>query len=280
MKIEISKSAGFCFGVSRAVEMANRALEEKRKPVYSIGSLIHNPLVKKELEEKGYKLVEKPEEVAENSIFVVRSHGIAKNILENLKRREIEIVDATCPFVRRAQRIAEKFYESGKQVVIFGDRNHAEVIGINSWTNDTAIIVGTPDDVEKLLEIDSAGLLSQTTQKKEKFEKVISALKKKVKNIFIENTICLDTSKKQEEVNDLAKRSDLMIIIGGKDSSNTTKLAEIAKSCGKPTYHIENENELEEEWFKNIENVGIAAGASTPQKIIDRVVENISNIKL
>ena len=274
MEIIIAKNAGFCFGVKRAVEMAEKALGKGRK-VYCLGSLIHNRQVIEKLEQKGLVTVKAPAEIPAGSVFLVRSHGIDPEIVEEIVARGGEILDATCPFVRRAQRVAKKFHDENYAVVICGDPNHAEVLGINAWAKNSAKIIHDADEIKNLEFQCAVGVLSQTTQKKELFDNVVRELTKKTKNLVIENTICLDSSTKQAEVSALAKKVDLMIVIGGKNSSNTGKLVELSKAQKIPTYHIETAAELQKDWFQTAQKVGIAAGASTAQFLIDEVVDKI-----
>jgi 4-hydroxy-3-methylbut-2-enyl diphosphate reductase len=274
MEIKIATYAGFCFGVRRAVDMAEKALESGRK-VYCMDSLIHNQQVIEKLEKKGLVTVRDLAEIPAESLFLIRSHGIDPKIVEKIVAQGCEILDATCPFVRRAQLVAKKFHEENYEVVICGDPEHAEVIGINAWTDDSAKIINNANEVKNLEFQGAVGVLSQTTQKKEFLDSVARELAKKTKKLVIENTICLDSSTKQAEVSALAKVVDLMIVIGGKNSSNTGKLVQLSEAQKTPTRHIETAAELQEEWFENVQIVGIAAGASTAQFLIDEVVDKI-----
>lgn len=274
-EILIAPHAGFCFGVKRAVEMAEKILAESKKPVFSCGPLIHNPQVIEELAQKGFCVVEKPEEVPISATFIIRSHGVTPELVEKIRKKKAKIIDATCPFVKKAQKIAADFHKKGWQVVICGDPLHAEVIGINAQTKNTALIF---EDAEKIKEIKldkKIGVLCQTTQKLLLLKKVVEKLLKKNKSLVVENTICLDSSTKQEEAVQLAKKVDLMIVIGGKNSSNTTKLAQLSQATGTRTFHIETEKELKKEWLENVQKIGLTAGASTPQKAIEKATERI-----
>ncbi len=277
MDIKIAKNAGFCFGVKRAVGILEEALAKGQK-IYCLGSLIHNQQVIEKLEQKGLVTVKDISEIPADSVFIIRSHGIAPQIIKEMKSRSMQILDATCPFVRHAQATAEKFYKDGYDVVICGDPDHAEVIGINGWTDNSAKIVYDAQEVKNLELKKTVGVLSQTTQKSELLKSTITAiLESGVKKLVIENTICLDSSTKQAEVSALAKEVDLMIVVGGKNSSNTGKLAQLSEAQKIPTYHIETADELQKEWFKNSKKVGIAAGASTAQFLIDEVSLQITN---
>ena len=277
MEIIIAKNAGFCFGVKRAVEMAEKALEKGEK-VYCLGSLIHNQQVIEKLAQKGLVTVEKVDDIPAGAKFVVRSHGIDPKIVESIVARGGEILDATCPFVRRAQLVAKKFHDENYAVVICGDPAHAEVIGINAWAKNCAKIIQDATEIKNLEFEGAVGVLSQTTQKKELFDSVVRELAKKTKNMVIENTICLDSATKQAEVSALAKVVELMIVVGGKNSSNTGKLVQLSEAQKTSTKHIEMATEVEVEWFKNMQKVGIAAGASTAQFLIDDVVDKIKSL--
>ncbi len=250
----------------------------KGQKVYCLGSLIHNQQVIEKLEKKGLVTVKDISEIPADSIFIIRSHGIAPQVIEEIKSKGGEILDATCPFVRYAQTTAEKFYKDGNDVIICGDPNHAEVIGINAWTDNSAKIVYNAEDAKNLKLKKTVGVLSQTTQKIELLKNTILALLESgVKKLVIENTICLDSSTKQAEVSALAKEVDLMIVIGGKNSSNTGKLVQLSEAQKTKTYHIETAEELQKAWFANANKIGIAAGASTEQFLIDEVVLRITN---
>jgi 4-hydroxy-3-methylbut-2-enyl diphosphate reductase len=212
------------------------------------------------------------------SLFLIRSHGIDPKIVENIISQGGEILDATCPFVRRAQLVAKKFHDDGYEIVICGDPKHAEVIGINAWADNTAKIVESASEIKNLKFKGIIGVLSQTTQKIKLLEEVVVELLQKTKSLVIENTICLDSSTKQAEIVALAKEVDLVIVIGGKNSSNTGKLVQLSEAQEKPTYHIETAEELQTEWFSGVKKVGIAAGASTAKFLIDEVVDKINSL--
>ncbi|MFZ2189100.1 MAG: 4-hydroxy-3-methylbut-2-enyl diphosphate reductase [Candidatus Moraniibacteriota bacterium] len=274
MEIIIAKHAGFCFGVRRAVDMAEKALEGGRK-VYCLGSLIHNQQVIEKLEQRGLVTVKDLAEVPAGSLFLVRSHGIDPNIVKDVIAQGGKILDATCPFVRRAQLVAKKFHDDEYDVVICGDPEHAEVIGINAWASNSAKIIHDASEVRNIKFKGKVGVLSQTTQKMELLKNVVAELLEKTKHLVIENTICLDSSTKQAEVSALAKEVDIMLVIGGRNSSNTGKLVQLCEAQKTSTKHIETASELQLEWFAGVKKVGIAAGASTAQFLIDEVVDKI-----
>lgn len=271
MKIKIAKSAGFCPGVKRAMIMVEKALRENKQPVCILGELIHNSQVVARLEKNGLKTVKSLNEVPKKALFVIRSHGITPQLIKEIKSKGIKILDTTCPFVKNAQMVAEKFYKKGLQVIICGERQHAEVVGINARTKNSGIVV---QDVAELKKIDlkkkDLGVLSQTTQNIELLKKVVITLLEQVKNLVIENTICLDSSNKRSEALSLASKVNCMVVVGGKHSSNTKRLAEVCRGIVK-THHIETAQELKKNWFKGVKKVGLTAGASTPDWIIKEV---------
>jgi 4-hydroxy-3-methylbut-2-enyl diphosphate reductase len=280
-EIVVAAHAGFCFGVRRAMELVEKRLGEKKKPVYIIGSLVHNDQVMEKLKQKGLIKVDSVEEIPVDGVLIIRSHGIAKEVIDEARARQIEIVDATCPFVSKARIMAQNFHKKGYEVVICGDAQHAEIMGINSWIGNMGKIVGDPAEV-KLMEFEKnvIGVLSQTTYKMSFLQEVVGQLLASgKKHVIVENTICSDSATKQNEIKDLAQVMDVIIVVGGKSSSNTNKLAEISKAVGTKTYHIETEKELQKEWFVGVGKIGVTAGASTAQFLVDEVVEKIQSLR-
>ncbi len=271
MKIRIAENAGFCYGVKRAIKIADEALE-KNKLIYSLGPIIHNPQVVNEYEKKGLKVIEHIEEA--KGAILVRSHGIPPLIYKQISEKELKCIDATCPFVKEAQDYAKQLYEEGYFVVIIGDKNHPEVQAHIAYANHKALVINSIQEA-KNIEATKIGVISQTTQSVDNFVSIVSELVKKAKEIRIFNTICDATEKRQESAKELAKKSDLMIVIGGKNSANTRKLYEICLNFCKKVYHVETKEELKKEWFENVENVGITAGASTPNWLIEDVIKAI-----
>lgn len=276
-KIIIAEHAGFCFGVRRAVGIVEKSLENKNSDVYSIGALVHNDQVIEKLGKKGLKTVKSVADIPQDGLLIIRSHGAPIDIINEAKAKGINIIDATCPFVRKARLVAEDFYKKDYDVVICGDKNHAEIIGINSLIDNSGKIVNDANEIADIpFEKKMVGVLSQTTYKVSLLKETISALLDRgFKNLVVENTICLDSTTKQNEIKVLAKKVDVMIVIGGKSSSNTKKLAEISSAVGTKTHHIEIATELEKEWFADAKTIGVAAGASTAQFLIDEVIEKI-----
>ncbi|KGG79669.1 4-hydroxy-3-methylbut-2-enyl diphosphate reductase [Caloranaerobacter azorensis H53214] len=277
MELLIAKNSGFCFGVEKAVKTALQTLDENKHNVFSLGPIIHNEQVINLLESKGLKIINDIKDIDRGKV-IIRSHGIPLNVYSYAKNTGIELIDCTCPFVRNVQKKANEFFNNGYTVVIIGNPNHPEVIGINGWCNNQAVIVNSEDDINKVPIIDKLCIVSQTTMTLEKFQKLSNLVQRKGKIAKIFNTICNATSLRQESTKKIAKEVEAMIVIGGYHSSNTRKLAEISKKyCGN-VYHIETINDLPINKLKNFKKIGITAGASTPDWIIKDVVNNLKDI--
>lgn len=275
MKITIAENAGFCYGVMRAIKMADDALREY-KTIYSLGPIIHNPQVVEEYEKRGLLVTDNLDEV--NAPVLIRSHGVPPKIYQKIEKKGIRYIDATCPFVKEAQDYAKELYLKGYKVVIFGDKNHPEVKAHLGYTDYSASIIESAKSAKQIVS-EKIGVISQTTQSVESFACAVAELTKNTKEIKVYNTICDATEKRQKSAMQLAKRSDLMIVIGGKNSANTRKLYEICKHYCNSVFHIETENEIDNSWFAGVENIGITAGASTPSYMIERVYNYCSNLK-
>lgn len=276
----LAKEAGFCFGVKRAVDETLKAKKQYKKNIYTLGPLIHNTDVVKYLEEKQIFAIELSDidKLQANDVIIIRSHGVSKEVIKQLEKKGLIIINATCPFVTNIQKKVEKFSEEGYTIVIQGDENHPEVIGINGWCNNSAII--TKDGSLPRLDSKRVCLVSQTTEKVENYNKTLDALKNM--DIYLRdfNTICSATDVRQKSADELSKKVDAMIVIGGKHSSNTTKLFQISSKNCVNTLHIENASELPEEYInnKNFKKIGITAGASTPDWIIREVINIMQEI--
>ncbi len=274
MKIRIAKNSGFCFGVKRAIKMAMDKSEKYNK-LSTLGPIIHNPQMVSKLENQGVKSIESLEESSGEPI-IIRSHGITSSTYNQLHKMNVEIIDATCPYVKNAQESGAKLSKEGYTVFIVGSANHPEVKAISSYIDGESYIVKTPEEIPKK-NFSKIGVVCQTTQQFSKLEAIVQKLIHQSKEIRIINTICTATTLRQESTRKLAQDCDIMIVIGGKNSSNTKMLAVISKEF-IPTYHIETENEIKEKWFKNVENIGLTAGASTPDWIITNVYNKIINL--
>ena len=274
MEVVLAKSAGFCFGVKRAVDTVYELAKEGGK-IYTFGPIIHNEEVVKDLEKKGVSVIETKEELEKltEGTVVIRSHGVAREIYEQIERQGLRCVDATCPFVKRIHRIVEKESAAGKQILIIGNAGHPEVEGITGWSVTPAIVAETKEEMSKI-ECDREKpvcIVSQTTFNYNKFQELVEIFKERGYDISIVNTICNATEERQTEAREIAAKVDAMIVIGGKRSSNTRKLYEICSRECANTCFIQTLDDLHLELPKSVRLVGITAGASTPSKIIEEV---------
>ena len=267
-RVVLARHAGFCFGVRRAVETARQSA-----PAVTLGPIIHNPQVVESLAEIGVRTAEEPRDIPAGSRVVIRSHGVARGVYEALGARGCEIVDATCPFVSKIHGIVSEKSTAGHPVVIIGSPDHPEVRGICGWVKGPCAVVETKEDAERLnLSREKAlCVVSQTTFNLNKFQELVEIIKQLGYHVVVTNTICNATQERQEEALALAKQSDTMIVIGGRSSSNTQKLYEICRSECKNTYYIQDPDDLAAVCFQSDSCVGITAGASTPNTIIQEV---------
>lgn len=279
MQIIIAKHAGFCSGVDFAYKKAVE-LAKSKEPVYILGLLVHNSSVIQKLENLGIKSVSNISEIPpiSSGTLIISAHGVGPKIYEEAKKTGLNIIDTTCAWVKKAQRIAKDLYEKGYQVLIVGDKNHTEVKGIVGWANDSAIVVENERDAKNLSNFEKIGILAQTTQSLENFNKVIKAVKNKTKVIKICNTICDATAKRQESAVETARKVDVMLVIGDVKSANTKRLKMLCEETGTPTYQIHSLSELDISAIKGKGEIGIIAGASTPDWIINEIVSNIENM--
>lgn len=275
VKITIADSAGFCFGVKRAIDLA-QDIASKNKAVYTFGPLIHNPQEVSRLEKENIKVIEDYSKI-EKGVLVLRTHGIPLDIYENLsKKKNIKIVDAACPFVKKAQDIIKELSKDSEQIVIVGEKKHPEVVALVSYGKGKCLVVEDKKDVKNVKKTDIIYIVSQTTQSPKKFEEIVNEISK-ISQVKVFNTICRATFDRQTAAEKLAKEVDVMIVIGGKNSGNTTRLYQICSNITK-TYHIENVDEIEISWFNNVKTVGITAGASTPDWIIKNIERRIKEV--
>jgi 4-hydroxy-3-methylbut-2-enyl diphosphate reductase len=277
MQILLAEHAGFCFGVERAIKIVEDTASSKDN-VLTLGPIIHNPQVVNSLLQRGVFVAEDIKDVVKDNTVIVRSHGIPKEKFEELTQKTNKVVDATCPFVKKAHAAASKLDDDDFTIVILGEKDHPEVEGIISYVKGDYYVVSDEEDVKKLPFEDRYGLIAQTTQNNIVFERVKEELKKRCNSLKIINTICNATTLRQETAKILAKQVDLMLVIGGKNSANTTRLYKICQEICVNTYHIETKDDLEPNYFENIDKVGITAGASTPKYLIDEVIEYIKEV--
>lgn len=274
MKIHLAKYAGTCYGVERALNLANE--QSGQKNVYTLGQLIHNPQVIDSLEKKGVKCIKKLSEISEGKI-IIRAHGVTPQEIQEAEKLGLEVIDATCPYVKKVHNIVKKLYLQGYPSIILGEKKHPEVIGIKGYSKNLMVIANL-EEAKKLSNYDKLGLVSQTTQSTDKFEKIIQELENHTKELKVYNTICDATIKRQQAAIELSKKVGVMLVLGGYVSGNTQRLAEI---CGKETetYHIEQFSDLDKRVLEGKEEIGITAGASTPEYIINKLIKELNLIE-
>ena len=282
MQVELAKSAGFCFGVQRAVDTVYKQIEENSaEKIYTYGPIIHNEEVIKDMEKKGVEVILSEEELKQikSGIVIIRSHGVPKKICDLMEEKGIRCVDATCPFVKKIHRIVEAQSKEGRRIIIIGNDRHPEVEAIKGWCQTPATVIETIDEADSFTAPASEKLciVSQTTFNYNKFQELVEIIKEKGYDIIVLNTICNATEERQTEARAIAEQVDAMIVIGGRNSSNTQKLFEICKNECKNTYYIQTVKDLDLAEVRSVDNVGITAGASTPNNIIEEVQKNVRN---
>lgn len=276
MKVILAKQAGFCFGVKRATQMAFEAAGKDEK-TYTLGPIIHSPQVVGKLEELGIHALDNLDGL-DGGTIIIRSHGVECKDIDEAQRKELTIVDATCPFVKKAQEHVKSLSEAGYGVIVVGDADHPEVQGIVSYGGEKVFVVASGEEVKKLPKMSRIGIVAQTTQSFENLKNVVSECLQRGGEIRVYNTICDATAVRQEEAKALAGQVDCMLVIGGFNSANTRRLLEVCVEIQPRTHHIETAAEINSEWFVGVEKVGVTAGASTPKWIIDEVMNKIEQM--
>jgi 4-hydroxy-3-methylbut-2-enyl diphosphate reductase len=275
LKIILSKKMGFCFGVKKSVNLAKNALKARKDNLYMLGSIINNPQVIEYFTKKGVKIADNLYEVPEESTIITRAHGISPTMLKKAYQRRLSVIDTTCPYVRKVQKIARYLYEKDYFMVVYGDKKHPEVLSLLDTIQKNALVINSIPDAEKITIKKKIGFVSQTTKNIYDFYKLSTVLLSKAEELRIFNTICKSTTERQKSVLELAKEVDVMLVIGGKESANTTRLAEIGKNHGVKTYHIETKNQIKCKWFHPEDKVGITSGASTPDWVTNEVIDKL-----
>ena len=281
MNVELAKTAGFCFGVKRAVDTVYEQVEKhQNEKIFTYGPIIHNEEVIKDLRSHGVEVIQDEEELrtVDADVVVIRSHGVAKYIYDIMDERGIACVDATCPFVKKIHKIVAEESEKGSYIIIIGNSEHPEVEGIKGWAGDQVSVIQTPEDAERFELVrkeQKVCIVAQTTFNYNKFKELVEIISKKRYDIVVLNTICNATKERQTEARQIAARVDAMVVIGDKRSSNTQKLFEICKEECLNTYYIQTLDDLDINQLRSVETVGITAGASTPNKIIEEVQNNV-----
>ena len=276
MKIIVAKDAGYCFGVRDAVNMAYDAAE-KYGSVYMLGDIVHNERVVNDLEKSGARVVDSLDDVPNDSPILFRAHGTVNELWEESKQKNMNVIDATCPLVHEIHREIKKLEENKRKIIVIGDHGHDEVVAIaNQVKNPT--IISTPEEAKKMKKWRKAGVVSQSTQTIENVQEIMNILMTKVFDLHFVNTICFPTKRNQEQIKLLAETSDVMIIIGSFTSANSKRLTQLALERNHNSYQVTCADDVKKEWFENVNQVGISAGASTPDELIQEVKEKISII--
>ena len=282
MQIIRAKEMGFCFGVRRAVDMMEEAVRE-RGPMVSLGSVVHNPQVVENLHNSGLQVITDVKQAGDKPVAIT-AHGVSQKVIRDLEENGVDIIDTTCPIVTRSQQWAKRLSEEGFAVVIFGDPNHKEMRGVLGWAHGHVLVVASEEEVTLLPEgfPSRVGVLSQTTETEARFASFVKRLFEvnldRISELRVLNTLCHATTAQQAATMHLAADVDLMVVVGGRDSANTRHLAVVARECGVETYHLETADEIDAEWLKGHERVGVTAGASTPDFVIDQVVGRLEEI--
>lgn len=277
IEIEVARYAGVCYGVERALGMAEKAADEARKPVNTLGPLIHNPLVVNDLESIGVGTASNVSEVEEGTL-IIRAHGVVPSVVEDARTRGLDVLDATCPYVKKVHNAAERLVREGYQLIVVGESGHPEVEGIMGHAGDDAHVVSVPGDLDAIDLSRKVGVVVQTTQTPGALADVVAELSKRTMDLRVINTICSATQERQDSAAELARRVDAMIVIGGKNSGNTRRLAEICTAACPKTHHIEDASEIEAAWFDGASHIGVTAGASTPASHIERALVRMRSL--
>ena len=276
MKILLAKDAGYCFGVRDAVNLAYDTAK-KHGDVYMLGDIVHNESVVADLNKAGAKVVKNIDEVPDGKPILFRAHGTSVETWKNAQSKDMNIIDATCPLVEEIHDEVKKLSKEGRKIIVIGDHGHDEVVGIASQVSD-AIIVSNIEEAMELRKMKKAGVVSQSTQTIENVQKIISIIMTKVYDLNFVNTICFPTKRNQNQIKDLAKQCDVMIVIGSFTSANSKRLTLLAEEINDRSYQVTNADEIKVEWFTGAKTVGLSAGASTPDNIIDDVLNKIKTI--
>lgn len=281
MEILRAKNSGFCFGVKRAINKANKLIKEiNNEEIYMLGEIIHNPQVIKEFKKKGIRIVDEVSQVPSKKYLITRAHGISTYEIEIAQQKNIKLIDTTCPYVNKLHQIASLLNKENYQIIVFGDIRHPEIKSLLSYIDTNVKVFQSYGDIKNcsFRYKPKAGIISQTTKDKNEFKRVINEIIENVDELRVFNTICKATSLRQKSTRELAMQVDLMIVVGGLNSANTTRLAQLSKREGVKTYHIESEEDIKKAWFNGIDKVGITSGASTPDYITEKVINKIKRL--
>ena len=276
LRVVVSEGVGFCSGVKRAIKMALDSAGRTDLPVYSLGPLIHNPQVVDRLKREGIRPLSRLRNG--RGAVVIRSHGISPKDVDEVKTKGYDVIDATCPFVRKAQENARRISDMGYRLVVVGERKHPEVKGILGHVDSRAVVVENLRQAKALKFGQRVGIIAQTTVPIDTFSSIVCEIARKAREILVINTICSETAKRQDKARALAATVDAVIVVGGRNSANTSRLATLCSSMCTKTYHIETEEEIQSRWFAPGSTVGVVAGASTPKWLVDDIVERLEGL--
>lgn len=277
MRVEVARYAGVCYGVERALKLAGEAARSD-STIHTLGPLIHNPQAVEELRASGVEVARCLDDV-ESGTLVIRSHGVDPAIIEEARERGLDVIDATCPHVSKAHQAAEQLKAEGYSVIIVGEADHPEVIGIMAHAGGEAIVIDGVDEIPAVLPSRRIGIVVQTTQSEALLARIVSVLVPRVNELRVHNTICSATGKRQQAAAELARGVDVVVVVGGHNSGNTARLVEICREINPRTHHVETADDLSAEWFEGAEVVGVAAGASTPAAQMQGVIQAIETME-
>lgn len=279
MEVIVADNAGFCFGVKRAIKMANDTIDQAASPVKALGPLIHNPQVVGSFQRRGLEVVADLDDIEPDSTVIIRSHGVGPEIKDAATRLGLRVVDTTCPFVTKAQQYARKLIDENYKVVMIGDAHHPEVVGVVAHAGNQVIVINTVAEAERLKFIPRMGVIFQTTHSIGHVQEMVGALLKRGKEVRVFNTLCGATTAMQKTAVELAPEVEAMVIVGGRQSANTAQLAEVCRRVNPQVFQVESAEEVREDWFAGMRRIGVSAGASTPDDVIAEVVERITQIE-
>ncbi len=278
MNILVAKNIGFCFGVDRAYDLSMDTLENCEESCHMLGHLVHNEDVVNKLEEKGLNFLFSTDEAKEGTV-IIRAHGVGNSTIKELEKKNLNIVDATCPLVRKAQDKARALREENRQVVIIGKKDHPEVMALNGGIDEDGIVIEKEEEIDSLKGLKKVGIVMQTTQNPEAVYKIIKAIEKIVDDVEVRDTFCNTVTNRQKEAKELSQKTDLVLVIGSKNSSNTQSLVKVINEAGGNVQGIENQDDINKDWFKDGMNVGVISGTSAPRWIIEDVIKYLEEIK-
>ncbi len=278
MRVRMAKSAGFCFGVKRAIEIAYKTINASSQ-VYMLGDIVHNEVISEDLRKAGIRKIKRLSR-GKNRTFLIRAHGSSAKIINKARSLSYRIVDATCPMVKEIHRIARKMEKDGYAIIVIGDKKHDEVLGIIGQLKNKAIVIDSAAHIPfgEISRIKRAAIVVQSTQNIEKVMPIVDILRTNIKDLIFFNTVCKPTRIKQEEIKKMPRKNDVMIIIGSKSSANTKRLYEISKSLNKNSHWIQSQKDLKRSWFRQAKSVGVTAGASTPDRAIQEVADSLRTL--